>query len=58
MHPSVERDTYFVAFSQMGPGEIGHPIVFIARCLTVDELKYGMLTTLVSVVTWKVEKLH
>ena len=58
MHPSVERDTYFVAFSQMEPGEIGHPIVFIARCLTVDELKYGMLTIVSSAVAWVVKKPH
>ena len=57
-YPSVNGDTYFIAFTYMGHNKIEHPIVFAARYLTRNELKFGMLTTLVRVVAWSVSRMH
>ena len=57
-HPSLEGDMYFVALNQTGPDDIEHLIAFSAKHLTRIELKYGFLTTLVSLVAWAVRKLH
>ena len=54
MYSSVKGDTYFVSLTLQGPNKKEHPI---ARYLTKTQLKYGMLTTQISVSAWEVWKL-
>ena len=48
VYPSVEGDIYYIAFTQALPDGKEHPIVFVARCITRIELRYVILTILVS----------
>ena len=56
MHPSVEGDVGFIALTQPGTNIKEHPIAFLARYLTKIELKYSILTILVSVTAWVIRK--
>ena len=58
VYPFLEGEACFVAFTQLGPDKGECPIAFVARYLTKMELKYGTLTTLVSVAAWAIRKLH
>ena len=58
MYPSVDCDTYCVALTQPGPNNEEHPIAFVARYLTSMQVKYTILTTLVSVAACAVRKLN
>ena len=55
VYPSFKGDTCFVTLAQPGLDKEEHPIGFVARYLKKTELKYGILTTLVSVTGWVVK---
>ena len=57
VYPSLEDEACFVALTQSGPDKGECPIAFVARYLTKTELKYGTLTTLVSVAAWAIRRL-
>ena len=52
VYPSLEGEACFLALTQLGPDKRERPIAFVARYLTKTEVKYGTLTTLVSVAAW------
>ena len=58
VYPFLEGEACFVALVQPGPDKVECPIAFVARYLTKMELKYGTITTLVSVAVWAIRKLH
>ena len=58
VYPSLEGEACFVALTQPGTDKGECPIAFVARYLTKMELKYGTLTTLVSVAAWAIRQLH
>ena len=53
LYPSVHNGIGFVACLQNGV-----PVAFVLRHMSKTELKYGVLTRLVSLVAWAVKRLH
>ena len=58
VYPSLEGKACFVALTQLGLDKGECPIAFVARYLMKMELKYGTLTTLVSISAWAIRKLR